>query len=744
MTGEMKILFAGIIARYPFGGVTWCSLMYLLGLRALGHEVFYIEDTGECVYDPVQNTRATDPTYGTSYIHNALEPFGLGDRWSFVNYDGGYHGRSAEEVRRYARTPISSSICRAAPGSGATSTRASRARSSSTPIRRSRSSRSRRPSRGTSSSSSASITCSPSDRTSARPRRRCRPARSRGTRPGSRSRSTTGAPTCQPRDRFTTVMTWQIESFTDVGGNKDQEFVKYIDLPSRTPQPFELAINGPQTLLREHGWETVDAMHVSRTPWEYRDFIHGSKAEFGVAKHTYVATRSGWFSDRTECYLASGRPALVQDTGWTTHLPSGEGCWRSRARRGARRRRSHQQRLRHARPPSRRNRPRTLRRARRPPEAAGGGRRMSTSSRRRTSAPPQHRAPTHRRAKNRNCALRIAPVATTIPPGKSGSVETMTSLLTEGLVARGHDVTLFATADSTTKAKLHAIYPHGYWHDENMWPWELYEMLNLAAAVERARDFDIIHYEAAYYPMSLAFARLSPTPIVQTLHHSPSTAEVALWSRYPGGAVRRHLERAGAPAQRPERRRDRAARHRHRQLRVPGDSPTTTCSSSAASRKARACCRRSRSPSASACASSSPPPRTTYYREHVAPHVDGSRVIYHGEADFPAKVKLYGGARALLYPIQAREPFGLVLAEAMACGTPVAALDRGAVREVVDEGVTGIVFKDLEAMANDLSRVFDLDRRRVRERAVVRFGIARMVDEYVTVYRRLVEAHRER
>src|SRR5438034_8352789 len=127
----------------------------------------------------------------------------------------------------------------------------------------------------------------------------------------------------------------------------------------------------------------------------------------------------------------------------------------------------------------------------------------------------------------------IAPVATTIPPPKSGSVETMASLLTEGLVARGHDVTLFATADSTTKAKLHAIYPHGYWHDENMWPWELYEMLNLAAAVEHAADFDIIHYEAAYYPMSLAFARLSPIPIVQTLHHSPSEAEVRLWSRFP-------------------------------------------------------------------------------------------------------------------------------------------------------------------------------------------------------------------
>src|SRR6185436_8031664 len=103
-----------------------------------------------------------------------------------------------------------------------------------------------------------------------------------------------------------------------------------------------------------------------------------------------------------------------------------------------------------------------------------------------------------------------------------------------------------------------------------------------------------------------------------------------------------------------------------------------------------------------------------------------------------------GGARALLYPIQAREPFGLVLAEAMACGTPVAALDKGAVREVVDDGVTGIVFDDLEQMANELPRVFDLDRRRVRERAVERFGAGRMVDEYIRVYASIVEAHHGR
>ena len=100
---------------------------------------------------------------------------------------------------------------------------------------------------------------------------------------------------------------------------------KVIDLPGRVGRRFRLAVNGPHDLLRAHGWDTVDAMAVSRTAASYRDFVRGSYAEFGVAKHTYVRTRSGWFSDRTQCYLAAGRPAVVQDTGWSSHLPSGEG-----------------------------------------------------------------------------------------------------------------------------------------------------------------------------------------------------------------------------------------------------------------------------------------------------------------------------------------------------------------------------------------------------------------------------------
>jgi hypothetical protein len=120
-------------------------------------------------------------------------------------------------------------------------------------------------------------------------------------------------------------MTWKIESFTDIGGNKDQEFLKVLDLPKRTSIPMELAVSGPMEFLRTNGWKCVDAYEVSSNIDRYRDFLSRSLGEFSVAKHTYVATRSGWFSDRTECYLASGRPAVVQDTGFSEHLPCGKG-----------------------------------------------------------------------------------------------------------------------------------------------------------------------------------------------------------------------------------------------------------------------------------------------------------------------------------------------------------------------------------------------------------------------------------
>tara|TARA_B100001123_G_scaffold336132_1_gene380000 strand:- start:7169 stop:8290 length:1122 start_codon:yes stop_codon:yes gene_type:complete len=322
----MKILFSSIIGRYPFGGVAWCSLMYLLGLRALGHEVCYIEDTGECIYDPKLNTLSPDPSYGTRHIHHTLAPFGLGDRWCFVNYDESYHGLSRQDIlnycadaelfvnlsggtwfwrEEYARIPRRIFI-----DSDPVFTQLAIAKGVPWYVDFFR-------------QFDHLFTFGANIGTP-----RCNVPTGEFTwwktwQPVVTELWQTGARAT--RDRFTTVMTWRTNSFTDIDGNKDREFLRFLNLPQQTPSRFALAVNGPQELLAQHGWAPLQAMRISNTPANYRKFIQNSKAEFGVAKHAYVTHRSGWFSDRTECYLAAGRPALVQDTGWSEHLPAGSG-----------------------------------------------------------------------------------------------------------------------------------------------------------------------------------------------------------------------------------------------------------------------------------------------------------------------------------------------------------------------------------------------------------------------------------
>ena len=265
-------------------------------------------------------------------------------------------------------------------------------------------------------------------------------------------------------------------------------------------------------------------------------------------------------------------------------------------------------------------------------------------------------------------------------------------------------------------------------------------MLNLSAAIERAAEFDLIHFQAGFYPMPLAFVRICPTPIVQTVHHAPLPEEIRIWSRYPEApyiAISREQARlmqglnvvdvvlhgidTGAFTFRAEP--DDYLLYLGRFTAGKGVLQAIEVARRADARLVLA------------------GPDEDYFREAVAPHVDGESVVYAGEADHDAKVRLFGGARALLYPVQAGEPFGLVLAEAMACGTPVAAFGRGAVREVVDDGVTGVVFEDLEEMVDGLGRVLALDRRAVRERALARFGVERMVDGYVAAYERVLSGH---
>lgn len=334
----------------------------------------------------------------------------------------------------------------------------------------------------------------------------------------------------------------------------------------------------------------------------------------------------------------------------------------------------------------------------------------------------------------------VGPVATTIPAPKNGSVELVTSLLCEGLVERGHQVSLFGAAGTQTRATLVPTFEHGYLEDPHgMWPWEMCELLNVAAACERQDQFDLIHYQGAYFPMSIAFSRLLSIPVVQTIHHQPVPSQLALFRRYPEThyvAISRYHASALTGLQSVTTimhglDTDNFPWNAHAQPDdylvflgrfIPGKGVL----------EAIEVARRTGTRLKLAA------PESDYYRQVIAPHVDGELIQYMGELDFAGKTALLAGARALLYPVQEGEPFGLVLVEAMACGTPVAALSRGAVPEIVRDGVSGGVFESLEALIAGLPRVYALDRTVVRAHAAEHFDTRRMVDAYERLYERLV------
>lgn len=336
-------------------------------------------------------------------------------------------------------------------------------------------------------------------------------------------------------------------------------------------------------------------------------------------------------------------------------------------------------------------------------------------------------------------ALRIAlvaPVATTVPPPRSGSIETMTALLADGLAARGHDVTLFAVAGSSTAARLQATFAVGYRDGSREWPWELCELFNMSAALRRAADFDVIHLQAESYPMSLAFEGLVATPLLHSLHYSPSADEVAMWRRY-----------AEAPLVALSEEQARSLAGLNVRATIPHGLDLTQFPARATTGDyllflgrftpgkgvltAIEIATRAGVPLRLAAQAND------YYHAHVEPLVDGARVRYVGELGHDEKVALLAEARALLYPVQSAEPFGLVLTEAMACGTPVAAFARGAANEIVEPGVTGGLFDGADALVAALPGVMALDRATIRARAAARFGADRMVDAYVALYQQL-------
>ena len=335
--------------------------------------------------------------------------------------------------------------------------------------------------------------------------------------------------------------------------------------------------------------------------------------------------------------------------------------------------------------------------------------------------------------------MRIAQVSTVATPvrgGRCGSVESIVWRLSRELVRLGHELTVFATAGSDVPGRLVATLPGPYATGGAPEDWQLCEWINLCRAVEESGGFDVLHSHA--YLWSLPLERLADCPMVHTMHVSPQQPSATLWAYHPGACVTA-ISRAQWAAY-PDRRPAAVIPHgvdpgAHTYRRdpgnylcflgrfIPGKGPDV------AVRVARELGLRLLLAG----------PKTDYYHECIAPHVDGRNVEYVGYLEPPERDALLGGARALLYPVRAPEPFGLVLVEAMMSGTPVAGFGLGAVRELVEEGVTGAWEPPGGDLAAAVARCLALDRRGVRERAEQLYSVEHMARAYAAVYAGVAE-----
>jgi glycosyltransferase involved in cell wall biosynthesis len=326
----------------------------------------------------------------------------------------------------------------------------------------------------------------------------------------------------------------------------------------------------------------------------------------------------------------------------------------------------------------------------------------------------------------------LGPVAWRTPPEDYGPWERVTSLLTQGLVARGVDVTLFATLDSLTSADLDGVAAHGYGGDPDM-DGRIWEALHVAHALERSGEFDLVHNQLDWLP--LAFDRFCQAPMVTTIHGFSGPAILPAYQ-----ASRSRFVSISDSDRAPEL--DYIATVYHgvdvaELPEGPGGGSLVTFGrihpdkgTEQAVAIARACGRR--------LVICGPVQDRAYFEEHVRPAIDGTTVIYLGSVGPAERARVLGEAAVLLHPIGFDEPFGLSVAEAMMCGTPVVAYRRGSMPEVVDEGLTGYLADDVDQAVSAVSRAVQLDRHAVRAHAISRFSVDRMVDGYLAVYEEML------
>ncbi|HCT79409.1 MAG TPA: glycosyl transferase [Micromonosporaceae bacterium] len=327
----------------------------------------------------------------------------------------------------------------------------------------------------------------------------------------------------------------------------------------------------------------------------------------------------------------------------------------------------------------------------------------------------------------------LGPVAWRTPPLHYGPWEQVTSLLAEGLVARGIDVTLFATLDSITKGTLDGVCARGYADDPTV-DGRLSEAMHVAHALARSGEFDLVHNHLDWLP--LAFSEHCRAPLLTTIHgfsgagilpayrHAKSAyVSISDADRSPEleyvATVYHGVDATSLPFQQvagpglvcfgrihPDK-----GTHAAIEIARLAGRPLTICGIVQDQR---------------------------YFDELVAPHIDGQMVSYLGSVGPQRRGEILGGSAALLHPIEFAEPFGLSVVEAMTCGTPVVAYPRGSMSEVIDENVTGLLVQTVEEAAEAVDRIELIDRAGCRARARERFSAERMVDDYMSVYTRIL------
>lgn len=330
--------------------------------------------------------------------------------------------------------------------------------------------------------------------------------------------------------------------------------------------------------------------------------------------------------------------------------------------------------------------------------------------------------------------MRIAQVATLSAPVRelsNGSVEALVWLLTREFVRLGHEVTVFAVAGSETPGELVITLPGPYATRDAPEDWHLCEWINLCRAVEQSPRFDLLHTHA--YLWGLPLEPLSRVPMVHTLHIVPDDDAARLWRARPQATVTAvsRSQWSAYPQLQPAAVVPHGVDVSRFTLRLQPDDYVCYLGRFVSGKGPLHAIQVARETGVRLLLAG---PENAYFREKVKPLVDGRQVEYVGFVSGPDRDRLLGGARALLYPIQYPEAFGLVLVEAMLCGTPVAALGLGAVPEIVENGLTGYYVSETKDLAVALQRCFDLDRAQVRQEAARRFSVERMTEGYLRVY----------